>query len=1410
MSIVRITLEWRPVVGSNGHAGHLVLVAREAGQTNGAGYAISGNASLYKTLDAWNYVTGSWGVLEVNQGAGAGTALSATVDAYSSGKTESQNNANDITNALIAAGNGKSLTEIWDMMCDFANQIGQQEYIYDPGPLFPVGVGTNSNSLISSVLSLAGLDIDQHVIGSLPSQGFPGSDTILTGSDDDYLRGFSGHDVFKSSGGGNDVLHGGDGTIVRSSLGDGRDTVLYYGYTAVTIKDEGNYWSVDKTLDSEEYVDTLYSIESFGNKVFRILNKVDFADASSGKHFKDATDSDIDDAMENVGDGVASFMRVDVDGVEVELFNFGTYIGTASTDRFDINQIIGRVFDGGNQKDVIDYSEVNDTFGVNMRPDQRIAYAASAPSVTDSIQNIETVVGAQEHTNTFVGASGSLDENDPTFTGGAYFANNWGYSNLLTYIGGSQSDTYEFDFEQDKGVVYIRGNGLDDTDRVEISNVPPGWIDETNSTHHGFMVLQKLEKDGDNIVSFSIFREDYLTGQSLQLRISSDIEEIEINGLTIGMANLMMSMHYNSGAYYVAPLDGYVSFSIARLYDTVYNSGPISNGENYDENLAPTFDGNGQSTGIAVSSAIGGTWTAPNIATESHHGWVVTGVASDSGYTTLNTVSALKEIFFAEGITAEDVRFTATASGGLGIHIDSLNYSLNVDGFESGRTINGIGFYDSALHAHVSSAAAVSLKGTGPGQYKVQLSSETSYTPDTVSGTYFLEALNFADSTVIDLLNEPLTFKGSALGETLYGLNTRGDIIFGFAGNDIIYGYGGADVLYGGDGADALHGGEGNDTLYGDGGIDALYGGEGNDVLYGGDGNDSLNGENGNDTLHGGAGNDNLRGGAGDDTYVFAREFSTTTAGDIIYENAADGFDTIFFTDGIQADEVYSWTDTSGFLWMQVGSAAATNTLKAQGSYVAATGITTRIEQVVFDDETVWDLTQGLHLRNNDTARALYGTIYADTIEGGSAADNIYGLGGNDILIGHGGNDALRGGAGDDTYVFGRNFSGTVAGDIIYESADEGNDTIFFTDGIQADEVYSWTDTSGFLWMQVGSTAATNTLKAQGSYAAATGIATRIEQVVFDDETVWDLTQGLHLRNNDTARTFYGTVYGDTLEGGSASDHIYGLGGNDTLIGHGGNDTLRGGDGDDTYIFAPGFSLNATGDRVIETATGGTDTIRFTGGIDAGDVYSWTDTSGYLWLQLGTNSATNTLKVDGAYSASTGITAYVENIAFDDATVWDLTQGLYLRNNDTGRQMYGSVLDDWIEGGAGADTLRGFAGDDILIGRGGNDALYGGSGADTFVFRAADVGNGIDTLHDFSMGDNDVIDLRDVLYGAYDPLNDLLSDFVQFTNAGSHSQMKVDLDGAGAVYGWTHIATVNGHTNLDAATLEANGYLLVV
>ncbi|OJU60185.1 MAG: hypothetical protein BGO08_09320 [Altererythrobacter sp. 66-12] len=60
----------------------------------------------------------------------------------------------------------------------------------------------------------------------------------------------------------------------------------------------------------------------------------------------------------------------------------------------------------------------------------------------------------------------------------------------------------------------------------------------------------------------------------------------------------------------------------------------------------------------------------------------------------------------------------------------------------------------------------------------------------------------------------------------------------------------------------------------------------------------------------------------------------------------------------------------------------------------------------------------------------------------------------------------------------------------------------------------------------------------------------------------------------------------------------------------------------------------------------------------------------------------------------------------------------------------------------------------------------------------------------------------------YDPITDLLADFVQFTNSGGNSIISVDMDGTGTTYGWTQIATVYNHTNLDPDAMVTAGQLL--
>ena len=76
----------------------------------------------------------------------------------------------------------------------------------------------------------------------------------------------------------------------------------------------------------------------------------------------------------------------------------------------------------------------------------------------------------------------------------------------------------------------------------------------------------------------------------------------------------------------------------------------------------------------------------------------------------------------------------------------------------------------------------------------------------------------------------------------------------------------------------------------------------------------------------------------------------------------------------------------------------------------------------------------------------------------------------------------------------------------------------------------------------------------------------------------------------------------------------------------------------------------------------------------------------------------------------------------------------------------------------------------------GRDDLFGKEGVDTFLFEAVSAFNNIDRVRDFSTAEGDKIDISDLLSG-YDPLVDLITDFVQITDDGVSSTLSVDTDG---------------------------------
>ncbi len=137
----------------------------------------------------------------------------------------------------------------------------------------------------------------------------------------------------------------------------------------------------------------------------------------------------------------------------------------------------------------------------------------------------------------------------------------------------------------------------------------------------------------------------------------------------------------------------------------------------------------------------------------------------------------------------------------------------------------------------------------------------------------------------------------------------------------------------------------------------------------------------------------------------------------------------------------------------------------------------------------------------------------------------------------------------------------------------------------------------------------------------------------------------------------------------------------------------------------------------------------------------------------------------------------------------------------------GTVGNDDIYGEGGNDNIWGGDGNDLLVGGAGVDNLWGDAGADIFQFDTVSLGS-IDSVKDFSVSDGDKLDIKDILVG-FDPLTSVIADFIEITDSGSNSIVKVDRDGADTTYSLIQIATLTGVTGLtDEAALLASGNII--
>lgn len=261
------------------------------------------------------------------------------------------------------------------------------------------------------------------------------------------------------------------------------------------------------------------------------------------------------------------------------------------------------------------------------------------------------------------------------------------------------------------------------------------------------------------------------------------------------------------------------------------------------------------------------------------------------------------------------------------------------------------------------------------------------------------------------------------------------------------------------------------------------------------------------------------------------------------------------------------------------------------------------------------------------------------------------------------------------------------------------------------------------------------------------------------------------LYGGDGNDKLYGDAGNDYLFGNSGVDRLYGGDGNDWLEGGSSADTLEGGNGSDTYVVQGN-------DTLIETETGGVDTIRV-----ASD---WTLAQYFESLQL-TGSADF---VGNGNSASNSLVG-----------------------NSGDNRLYGHDGNDALNGGAGNDRLEGGNGNDYLVGGNGGDVLIGGAGDDRYhIDSVSDVisetGGGLDTIYTYIDIDlNVVTGIETVIINTYTNVTITGSAAAEHfeTYFGGKSTIRAG-GGDDTVTAWGGMHTVYGEDGQDTLRNVGEGF----
>ena len=1154
----------------------------------------------------------------------------------------------------------------------------------------PLSFGVAGNAEANALSGQAGNDTLDGAAGNDTLEGGEGHDLMLGSAGDDVLSGMSGNDSLQGGdgvdalygGSGADLIDGGDGNdMIWQDLTRTVDTIIGgTGFDAISYGEADLTANARAGLGSSGIVAALASgrIDKFGVGSDTGYDLVSQIEGVIGTALDDTMMGDDADNVFIGGAGADSLLGANGNdtlqgdaGDDTLAGGAGDdlVMGLAGNDRMLQTNVTGNdTFIGGGGFDLIDYSAVNDDSATGIRADLAAGKVDKSVAGVDVVSDIDGMIGT---------------DFDDALSGDWFNNSLAGGAGRDTLAGGAGDDTLTGDAGND-----VLAGGAD--------------ADLVNGGAGDDLVLESLTRERDTIAGGDgVDTLDYsATGSAAGAR-----GWLGLRGITAKLASGRIDK-FEAGSD-----DGVDSISgIENVTGSQFNDDLSGDAQ---DNVLAGADGNDTLSGdtgndtlrgdagddLIVQDALGG---HDEFDGGSGFDRVDYSGLRQAGTAVMVDLAAGSVQKFLNGVRAgsDTLRNIEAVTGTANNDMISGSAAADVlDGGGGNDTLSGREGDDRLLQSRLSGNESFDGgAGKDTVDYRDAVLVGGGIRANLASGT--VSKLNRGVLIGSDVLRNVEGIVGTRYADTLVGSNGDDDLTGG-GGNDVISGGAGRDHFFVTDaGSATLDGGSDSDTvdysaftLAGAGilvdfvagtvtkslngvvvGIDrlanmeALIGSGRDDTLQGSSGGDSLDGSAGNDKVAGGDGNDTLDGGSGRDTLLGGAGNDSICGGDdddLLVQIDAVGNDTL---DGGQGADSADYSQFFASGTHVVADLAAGTVAKYQDTTLV--GIDTLIQIEVIN-----------------------GTVNADLMTGATAAALINGKAGDDTLTGGAGMDTLDGGSGNDV-VFGGD-----GNDLLLQADVFGQDTL---DGGAAIDTVDYRQ-----------------LNAPGSGVDIDLVSARASKLYYGD-----------VRGTDTLvniEALIGTLYDDTLRGGTDADLLSGADGNDSLDGGGSNDTLNGGAGNDTLKggrLADLLHGDMGDDWLLQDDVTGADTLDGGSDHDTADYSLLAGSEVHIELDLAGG-------VVRKYSAGSWMGS---DLLLSIEAVFGT------RLDDTLRA---GALADYLNGGGGNDVLDGGAGDDTLNGGSGKDAVNGGDGNDLIVADEAGAGDtivggvGFDTL-DFSQASSAV------------------------------------------------------------------------